>query len=196
MRRSTLVLVGSLLGLAGLALWREGRAAAATAPQFGAELERLDLIFAGVMGPRLSPAGLDALKRHEGYSSTKYRDQAGHWTVGYGHKVKPGEQLESVTRDQAEELLRADVAEAEGAVSRLVGVPLTQEQFDALVSFTFNLGADALARSTLLEKLNAGDYEGARAELGRWVYVTLPSGEKVASDGLRRRRADEAARFA
>ena len=137
----------------------------------------------------LSAQGLDLVKRFEGLRLGAYQDAAGVWTIGYGHtgNVHPGQRI---TEAHAEQLLRKDVAWAEDAVRKNVDVPLSQGQFDALVSFTFNLGAGALQRSTLLQKLNAGDYAGAQAEFGRFVHA----GGRVLP-GLVRRRADEAELF-
>lgn len=137
----------------------------------------------------LSQAGLNLIKSHEGLRTTAYQDPVGIWTIGYGHTgtAKPGQKI---TEAQAEQLLRQDVGWAEAAVRKNVKVPLTQGQFDALVSFTFNLGAGALGRSTLLKKLNAGDYAGAQAEFGRFVHA----GGRVLP-GLVRRRNEEAQMF-
>ncbi|MFZ5585010.1 MAG: lysozyme [Thermodesulfobacteriota bacterium] len=139
----------------------------------------------------VTQAGVDLVKRSEGFSATPYTCPAGHPTIGYGHRIKPGEVFrEPIGEAQAEELLRADLAQAAAAVERLVGVPLDDGQFAALASFVFNLGAGNLAQSTLLKKLNAGDYAGAAEEFGRWVKSggqTLP--------GLVARRAAEAALF-
>jgi lysozyme len=198
MRPATLAAVGVLLGLAGLVLWREAKGATAPAPGFVGELVRLEDIFAGALGPRVSPAGLAELKRLEGFRDTAYKDQAGHLTIGYGHKIKPGESFFRITREQGEALLAEDVAAAEAMLARYVAVPLTQGQHDALVAFLFNVDSDdngAFRESTLRRLLNAGDYEGARAELSRWVFVTGPLGEKTVSAGLKTRRAAEAALF-
>lgn len=141
-------------------------------------------------GMSLSQNGLDLIKGFEGLRLNAYQDSAGVWTIGYGHTgpdVRPGM---SITQAQAEQLLRQDVARFEQAVRDNVRVPLTQNQFDALVSFTYNVGEGALQDSTLLRKLNAGDYAGAQTEFGRWVYA---GGERL--EGLERRRAAEAALF-
>ena len=140
-------------------------------------------------GMSLSSGGLDLIKSHEGLRTSAYQDPVGVWTIGYGHTgtAKPGQKI---TEAQAEQLLRKDVGWAEDAVRKNVKVPLTQGQFDALVSFTFNLGAGALGRSTLLKKLNAGDYAGAQAEFGKFVHA----GGRVLP-GLVRRRGEEAALF-
>ena len=140
-------------------------------------------------GMSLSQAGLNLIKSHEGLRTTAYQDPVGVWTIGYGHTgtAKPGQKI---TEAQAEQLLRQDVGWAQDAVRKNVKVPLTQGQFDSLVSFTFNLGAGALGRSTLLKKLNAGDYAGAQAEFGKFVHA----GGRVLP-GLVRRRNEEAQMF-
>ncbi len=121
---------------------------------------------------KLSAQGLEAVKQAEGFRNRTYLDVAGRPTVGYGHLVGaheayPGE----ITLAQAEALLAADLAQAQQAVTRLVKVPLSQGQFDALVDFIFNLGAERLRTSTLLTKLNAGDYDSAANELLRWDHT-------------------------
>lgn len=119
----------------------------------------------------MSATGLAGLQTFEGFSATPYWDHKG-YSIGFGHLIKPGENLTYVTREQAAELLRVDLAESEDAVRSRVTVPLSQGQFDALTSFTYNLGAGAFGGSTLLRLLNAGDYEGAAAEFSRWVYAS------------------------
>lgn len=137
----------------------------------------------------LSSVGLDLIKSHEGLRTSAYQDPVGVWTIGYGHTgtAKPGQKI---TEAQAGQLLRGDVGWAENAVRKNVKVPLTQGQFDSLVSFTFNLGAGALGKSDLVKKLNAGDYAGAQAEFGKYVHA----GGRVLP-GLVRRRGDEAQMF-
>jgi len=99
--------------------------------------------------------GIDLIKRFEGFSATVYICTAGYPTIGYGHLVREAERYEQgITEAAAEALLRRDVQAAEKAVLRLIDVPLTDGQFDALVSFTFNLGAGALQRSTLRRMVN------------------------------------------
>lgn len=107
------------------------------------------------------------------------------WTIGWGHTkgVHPGM---VITEQEAERLFRSDVAWAVEAVNTLVKVPLTQNQFDALVSFVFNIGTTNFRKSTLLRKLNVRDYEGAANELPRWVKQ-----KGVTLRGLVRRRAEE-----
>lgn len=134
---------------------------------------------------KLAQPGLDLIKRSEELRLKAYLDTGGVPTIGWGHTrgVRMGD---TCTEGQAETYLREDTAEAVGAVNRLVKVPLTQNQFDALVSFTFNVGEGAMASSTLLRKLNAGDYRGAADQLERWVF---DNGRKLG--GLVTRRAAE-----
>lgn len=138
---------------------------------------------------QISKAGLDLIKQFEGLYLKAYRCPAGVPTIGYGHTagVAMGQ---TITQQQADDYLRRDVRQFERAVERLVKVPLTQGQFDALVSFAFNLGEGALAQSTLLRLLNAGDYAGAAAQFERWNKA----GGRVLP-GLVRRRAAERALF-
>ncbi|MAQ19395.1 MAG: lysozyme [Sandaracinus sp.] len=107
------------------------------------------------------------------------------WTIGWGHTagVQPGD---VITREQAQIFFERDVAWAEEAVNSLVRVGLTQHQFDALVSLVFNIGTTQFQSSTLLRKLNAGDYDGAANEFPRWKYQ-----EGKVLRGLVRRRAEE-----
>jgi len=138
--------------------------------------------------------GLNLIKRFEGFSSTIYICPAGYPTIGYGHVVLAHEQdqfASGTTQAEAAELLRKDVRIAERAVLRLISVPLTDGQFDALVSFTFNLGAGALQRSTLRLKANRGEHESVPAELMKWVWA---AGKKL--PGLVRRRQAEGACYA
>lgn len=137
--------------------------------------------------------GLNLIKRFEGFSPTIYICPAGYPTIGYGHVVLAHEQdqfASSITQAEATELLRKDVRIAERAVLRLISVPLTDGQFDALVSFTFNLGAGALQRSTLRRKVNQGAHIDVPFEIIRWVYVA-----GVRLNGLIRRRRLEAIRY-
>lgn len=137
----------------------------------------------------ISEAGLTLIRQSEGLRLSAYRCPAGIPTIGYGSTagVRMGQ---TITAERAESLLREDVRQFESAVDRLVKVPLTQSQYDALVSFSFNLGAKSLEKSTLLRLLNAGDYSGAAAQFDRWVYA---SGKKL--PGLITRRAAERALF-
>lgn len=137
---------------------------------------------------RTSRAGRDLIKQFEGLRLDAYRDPVGIWTVGYGHTpAQPGQRI---SHAEAEELLDADLLTAESAVRAQITAPLTQGQFDALVSFTFNLGARRLQDSTLRRLLNGGDYAGAQEEFGRWIHA---GGRKL--PGLVARREAEAALF-
>lgn len=139
---------------------------------------------------KLNKTGIDLIKEFEGFSSTVYLDKAGLPTIGYGHLIKEGETFTEITMQQAEEILKRDVLEAENTVNRLVKVKLTQNMFNSLTSFVFNVGSGAFASSTLLRKLNTGDVEGAAGELLRWKYVTV-NGQKKESNGLLARRETE-----
>jgi len=116
--------------------------------------------------------GLNLIKQFEGYSRTVYLCPAGHPTVGYGHVIKPEEDFsDGVNTGQAEDLLRQDVIMAEQAVLRLTDTPLTDGQFDALVSFTYNLGVTAFQRSTLRTKVNRGEHTQVPEQFLRWVWA-------------------------
>ena len=138
----------------------------------------------------LNKTGLDLIKESEALRLDVYLDQAGLPTIGYGHLIKSGEVFTTIT----EELLRDDVATAENLVNQLVTVELTQNMFNALVSLVFNIGSGNFASSTLLRKLNAGDYEGAQNEFPRWNKITI-NGVLVVSNGLVARRGREASEF-
>ncbi len=150
---------------------------------------------------KLSAIGIQLIKNFEGLRLTAYRDTAGVWTIGYGStryhdgkQVKPGDKLASAT--QADALFSNTLSQYEEAVNLHVKVPLTQNQFDALVSFTYNEGTNALKTSTLLRKLNDNDYHGAADQLLVWNKVTNPqSGEKEESETLKARREKERALF-
>lgn len=151
---------------------------------------------------RASQALIDYLKRRESLRLRRYRDQAGKWTIGYGHLIRSHEldTLKLITRDQAEALLLADVgpfAVYLDGVSRNFKVPLSQHQFDGVVSFAFNVGLRGLEQSTLLKLLRMGDFAGAAAQFDRWVYITgtdaAGNKDKQKSAGLmNRRRMDRA----
>lgn len=135
----------------------------------------------------ISVNGLLLLKQAEGFKSRVYKDVAGLPTIGYGHKLRPDESFsDGVTQDQASLILQGDLREVEAQVAKLVTVPLTQGQFDALVDFTYNLGAGRLQHSTLLSLLNQGHYESAANGLLKWDH----SGS-VEVEGLKVRREAE-----
>jgi lysozyme len=142
----------------------------------------------------ISEKGVAAIMRFEGSNKKgdlhhAYKCSAGTWTCGYGSTG--GVTVSTIwTEDQAKTRLCQDVMFFENAVRRLVTVPLLQYQYDALVSFTFNLGEGNLKKSTLLRLLNAKDYEGAGAQFPRWDWVNGKPNE-----GVRRRRLAEQAMF-
>ena len=140
---------------------------------------------------QISSTGLDFLKRWERFRSTAYNDGYGNMTIGYGHLIQPGEKFTSLTEPQALELLQRDVAWAESTVNQLVRVPLTQSQFDALVSLVFNWGAGNFRNSSHLALINSGDYPGTAARI-REHPVTSGG---VRSQGLVNRRNAEADLF-
>lgn len=139
---------------------------------------------------KTSQAGVNFIKGFEGKRLSAYQDSVGVWTIAYGTikypngvRVKKGD---TCTESQAESYLKHDLITFENAINRLVKVKLTQNQFDALASFTYNLGETNLASSTLLKKLNAKDYKGAASEFIRWNKA----GGKVLN-GLTNRRQSE-----
>lgn len=143
----------------------------------------------------LNKRTLDLIKSFEGLELKAYKDSVGVWTIGYGHtnsagspKVIPGQMI---TETEALQMLANDLKKYEAPVQRLVKVPLTDNQYGALVSFTYNLGEGNFASSTLLKKVNAKDFKGAAQEFAKWNKA----GGKVLN-GLTRRRAAEAALFA
>jgi lysozyme len=121
---------------------------------------------------KFSAVGMELLKKSEGFRNRVYRDAAGFPTIGYGHRLlHPDSFPNGINEPQAAEILASDVRDAEQAVQRLVKVPLTQGQFDALVDFTFNLGAGRLASSTLLKILNRGRNDDAVEQLLLWDHA-------------------------
>ena len=136
----------------------------------------------------LSSAGFVGIASYEGYRSVAYNDGTGVTTIGFGTttNVKPGD---TVTVERALHLALADVSKTEAAVRRCVKVPLSQNEFDAYVSFTYNIGPTAFCNSTLVKKLNTRDYAGACAEISRWNKA-----DGRVLKGLTKRRAAERAK--
>lgn len=136
---------------------------------------------------RCNAAGIAIIKQFEGLRLEAYRCPKGVWTIGYGSTkgVKPGMKI---TEEEAEARLKVDLRDAEEAVSRMVRTRITDAQFSSLVSLVFNCGCDAIAKSTLIRKLNAQDFYGAWAEFPRWVH----SGGQVLPGLIRRRAAEQA----
>ena len=150
---------------------------------------------------RLDAAGYALIKGFEGLRLDAYQDSAGVWTIGYGSTryandlpVKKGDRL--LNKECADDLFEHTLAPYEAVVTRCVKVPLTQDQFNSLVSFSYNEGAGALPVSHLLVKLNANDYKGAGEEFLKWDKITDPkTGQHVVLDDLVIRRKKEAAPF-
>jgi GH24 family phage-related lysozyme (muramidase)/uncharacterized Zn-binding protein involved in type VI secretion len=150
-------------------------------------------------GPyKMSEDGKKFLKEKEGFRSQVYEDIAGHCTVGYGSLLHKGACVEAdftkyasgITEEQATELFEKELASFENTLNKNVKVDLNQNQFDALVSFAFNVGGGNFRSSTLLKKLNAGEYGKVKGQLNRWVNA---GGKK--SNGLVNRRKAEGELF-
>lgn len=143
---------------------------------------------------RASENGINLIKQFEGCRLTAYQDSVGVWTIGYGWTQpvdgKPIAKDMIITQQKANQLLTEGVAQYEKGVTNLVTVQLNQNQYDALVDFAYNLGVNALKGSTLLKKLNAGDYYGAANEFTKWNKA---GGKELA--GLTRRREAEKSLF-
>lgn len=139
---------------------------------------------------RVSASGVYFIKQFEGLSLDVYLDVAGLKTVGYGHRCDDRAVGEAISKETAESLLMEDLIKVCEAISPAIKVPVRQTQFDALVSFAFNVGCHSLLHSTLLRKLNLGDAGGAAAEFIRWDHA---GGQVV--PGLHKRRMAEADLF-
>jgi lysozyme len=140
---------------------------------------------------RISPEGLAFIKQWEGLRLEAYRCTAGVWTIGYGHTLGVTEGMK-ISQEDAEKLLLIDLSISESAVSRAVSAELTDNQFAALVSWTYNVGVGAMRKSTLVRKLNGRDYSAVPTELARWNKT---NGNKLDA-GLSNRRAAEAGLWA
>lgn len=140
---------------------------------------------------QLSDQGLKLIKQSEGFRARVYLDVAGIPTIGYGHRMRKDDSYpDGIDQAQGDALLTWDVAFAERCVESLVHVPLSQGQFDALVDFTFNLGGERLADSTLLAYLNAGRTDEAAGQLLRWDHG-LVDGKETELAALKSRRQAE-----
>jgi len=138
---------------------------------------------------QINTAGLALIKSFEGFRSYPYRDSAGIWTIGYGHTENVNAWSSPVTEAEAEDLLRADLADAKSAVEQHISATLNDNQFSALVSLIYNAGTAPLTH-TLGVLLNEGDYDSAADQFLAWNHA---DGE--VSDGLTRRRTAEKALF-
>jgi lysozyme len=139
---------------------------------------------------KTSPSGLELIKEFEGLRLKAYKCPAAVWTVGFGHTSAAGDPVVTsglvITKAEAEEILKCDLVQYEDAVRKLVKVALTQSQFDALVSFTYNVGEAQFSRSTLLKRVNAGRFNEVPAEFMKWTK----GGGKELPGLVRRRRAE------
>lgn len=142
---------------------------------------------------RISPNGIELIKRFEGLELESYVDPVGVWTIGYGHTETAGPD-QKITEREAEQLLMQDLRPRERAVESLASVPLNQNEFDALVSFVYNVGQNAFRGSTARRRLNRNDRMGAADALTWWNKGTV-NGVLVELRGLTRRRAAERALF-
>ena len=157
-----------------------------------------------------SQTGINLIKKLEGCKLEAYQCSAGVWTIGYGHTGADVFKGKKITQNDAETLLKTDLKRFETAINNLlicgsgsspqacveqdggllIPVDLNQNQFDALVSFIYNIGINAFKNSTMLKYLNRGDFYSAAKEFDRWIYA----GGKV-SEGLKNRRNAEKTLF-
>lgn len=142
----------------------------------------------------LSERGRKSLKMREGERLLAYQDSKGIWTIGVGHVAPYVIQGLRIDQKESDSFFNADVAWAERSVSKNVTVNISQDQFDALVSFTFNVGPTAFKESTLLKELNKGNYFAVPAQLMRWNKITV-DGRKRVLDGLVKRRDSEVSQW-
>ena len=145
----------------------------------------LILLVAGMVLMNLGYNGTKILKFFEGCRLTAYQDSVGVWTIGYGH-TKGVHAGMSITQEEAEQMLLTELEEYEGYIEKYVTVPLTQNQFDALVVWVYNLGPTNFRRSTLLKELNSGNYTAAGKEITKWNKA----GGKVLAGLVKRREAE------
>ena len=136
-----------------------------------------------------SQACYDLIKKWEGFSGKAYKCPGGIWTIGYGHTATCRQGM-TITRSEAEELLKRDVSQFAKAVNSLVTIDINQQQFDALVSFAYNVGVNAFGNSTLLRILNSGTKHLAAKQFDRWVYS-----KQTKLAGLVKRRREEREMF-
>jgi lysozyme len=137
-----------------------------------------------------SHAGLTLTKKFEGLKLNSYQDQVGVWTIGYGHTGPTVHGGLTITQDQADQLLQSDVAASVACVNRAVTAAISQNQFDALVDFVFNLGCAALLSSTLLRDVNASNFAAAAQQFLLWDHA-----KGVVIAGLLQRRQAESDLF-
>lgn len=133
---------------------------------------------------------IDLIKQFEGFRANAYQDSVGVWTIGYGTTRINGQPVTAgmtITQQQALQLVQQEVNKLTRQINTIVAVPINDNQLNALVDFAYNLGFNALKTSTLIRKLNAGDYNGAADQFDRWVYA----GGKVLPGLVKRREAEK-----
>lgn len=144
---------------------------------------------------KLSSTGLKNLMTYEGFVPHAYQD-ATKKAIGFGHNIKPGEKFpKEITIEQGIALLAKDLKEYEAVVKSSVTVQITQEHYDSLVSFSYNVGREGFRTSTLLKLLNKGRFEESSKEFDKWVFTRTQKGQQVVSDNLQERRNREEATF-
>lgn len=136
----------------------------------------------------------DIIKSHEGWRATRYMDTAGYPTIGWGHKILPGENYQKITKEQGEAILTADIERTRRGILPHITRPMNPNEEAAAVSLAFNIGVTAFKNSTLLKKWNAGDKTGAAAEFLRW-NKERKGGQLVVNRGLAARREKEKTLF-
>jgi len=134
----------------------------------------------------ISQNGMDLVKEFEGFSATPYKCPADKLTIGYGHVIKAGESFTTITKEQAETLLRIDMKWVEKTINNTISADLTQNEIDALASLIYNIGGTAFRNSTLLKLLNQDNFIDAADEFLKWCHI----GKEV-SQGLLNRRKKE-----
>ena len=155
------------------------------------------VIFVITTAKNLKSKAMEIIKFYEGFEKYAYKDAAGLWTIGFGTLIEKNvnptlykkfvEQGQEISREDAEGLLINHLKnEVEPVINKFVNVPLNENQKDSLKSFIYNVGSGNFQKSTLLKKLNSGDYNGAASEFMKWVYA---GGQKLA--GLEKRRKEE-----
>jgi len=130
---------------------------------------------------------IELIKEIENFVPKVYICPGGYPTIGFGHKIQKNEKFDTITEKEGELLLQNDLSIAEKAIDKLVKVPLSQFQYDALVSFVFNIGQGNFKDSTMLKLLNKGEYKKASSEFKRWIY----SGGKILEGLVFRRRVEK-----
>jgi len=135
---------------------------------------------------KTSENGINLIKQFEGLRLEAYKCPAGDWTIGYGHTGDDIKEGDKITRENAEFLFKQDIKSAEYCIKTEVHRELTQNQYDALVSFIFNAGSFKFRHSTMLKRLNDGNFEAAAEQLDKWIYS-----KKTILPGLVKRRKAE-----